>query len=300
MHSIASRLVAVPALLVLPLVFAAPASAQNQFFTATLDGLQETPPVVTPATGFGSFVIDTTANTLTFHIEFSGLLAPENNAHIHGFAPPGTPAGILYPLPAGSPKTGVITYLESEEQGILTGQTYVNVHSTMFPAGEIRGQIVPAIGPGEICIGDGSFTPCPCNNNNAGVLGGCLNSIGQAGTLTGGGFASLSLESFALTATGIPTGAAIFFQGDAVISPVVMGNGLRCAGGTLIRLKTTTATNGGTLVYPSGTDAPISVQGFVLQPGTRVYQAWYQDPNPGFCTQSGFNVTNAIVTTWTP
>lgn len=121
-------------------------AAQGAIFnyTATIDGLQEVPPVATPGSGSGTFVIDTDANTMSYNIVFGGLIGTETNAHIHGFAAPGVPAGVLHPLPTpGSPKIGVWNYLESQEANILAGLTYVNIHSSAYGGGEIRGQIVP-------------------------------------------------------------------------------------------------------------------------------------------------------------
>ena len=123
-------------------VAAGVASAATIPFSATINGGQETPPNASPGTGTGSFTMDTVANTLSFNITFSGLLAPESAAHIHGFAGPGVAAGILFGLPAGSPKIGVWNFTEAQEANIIAGLTYVNIHSTMFPGGEIRGQIL--------------------------------------------------------------------------------------------------------------------------------------------------------------
>jgi hypothetical protein len=281
--------------------FASRAGAQQLYYSALMDGAQETPPVATTATGFGSFVIDTAANTITYHIEFSGLTSAETAAHIHGFAPPGTPAGILFALPLGNPKIGTIQYNDPDEQNILAGLTYVNVHSSLFPNGEIRGQILATLPPAVACPGDGTLTTCPCGNNSpTGSNQGCINSLGTGGTLTASGFASLSSESLTLAATGIPTGMGVFFQGDSLMaSPVFQGNGLRCAGGALTRLKTTATQNNGTVVFPGANDPSASQQGQVTQPGTRIYQVWYTDPNPSFCVAT-FNVTNAIVVTWVP
>jgi len=121
-------------------LLAGTASAQN--FTATIDGLQEVPPVATPATGSATLVLDTAANTLSYNIVFANLIAPETAAHIHGFAPPGVAVGVLHPLPAGSPKIGVWNYAEAQEAGILDGLTYINIHTSFRPGGEIRGQIL--------------------------------------------------------------------------------------------------------------------------------------------------------------
>jgi hypothetical protein len=110
-------------------------------YSVALDGAQETPPNNSPATGSATIVIDTAANTLSYTVAYTGLTAPETAAHIHGFAPRGTAAGVLFPLPAGNPKAGVITYAEAQEANILAGLTYINIHSSTFPGGEIRGQI---------------------------------------------------------------------------------------------------------------------------------------------------------------
>jgi hypothetical protein len=119
-----------------------PAGAVVYEYCANLDGLQEVPPNPSPGTGYGTFTIDTDANTVSFNITFAGLIAPETAAHIHGYCPPGVACGVIFPLPLGSPKIGVWNYPETSEADILAGLTYVNVHSSQFPGGEIRGQIL--------------------------------------------------------------------------------------------------------------------------------------------------------------
>ena len=120
------------------------ASADSRLFvTVNLSGAQEFPSNASTATGAGTAIVDTTANTLTYHLTFSGLTGSETGAHIHGFAAPGANATVLTPLPAGSPKDGVWNYSQAQEAQILAGLTYFNVHSGGFPGGEIRGQIVP-------------------------------------------------------------------------------------------------------------------------------------------------------------
>ncbi|MEM7165167.1 MAG: CHRD domain-containing protein [Planctomycetota bacterium] len=109
-----------------------------------LSGLQEVPATPSSAFGCGRFIVDTTANTVTYRISYAGLLGAETVAHIHGPAPVGTNGGVAHALPAGSPKMGVWNYPEAQEADILAGSFYVNIHSAAFPGGEIRGQIVDA------------------------------------------------------------------------------------------------------------------------------------------------------------
>jgi hypothetical protein len=105
----------------------------------TLDGDQAG--VTTDAVGTGLFAINTPSDQLSYYVTFSGLSSAETGAHIHGYAPPGTSAGVLHTLPAGSPKLGLWSYPAADENNILDGLTYVNIHSTTYSAGEIRGQI---------------------------------------------------------------------------------------------------------------------------------------------------------------
>ncbi len=114
---------------------------------AFLDGAQEVPPVATIGQGAGVFQVDTQTNELRYYVVYNGLSSAETAAHLHGFALHGTNAGVRYPLPLGSPKVGIINYAESDEEAILTGRLYVNIHTVNNPGGEIRGQIVPQVVP---------------------------------------------------------------------------------------------------------------------------------------------------------
>lgn len=144
-------------------------------FAATIDGAQETPPVASPALASGTFTMDTVADTLSINIVIttpppSGEIA----AHIHGFAPPGVPAGIVFGLPLGSPKIAVWNFLPAQEANIISGLAYVNIHSAAFPGGEIRGQIlrVPSCGDGILDGGEA------CDDGNV-VNGDCCDSFCQ-------------------------------------------------------------------------------------------------------------------------
>ncbi len=162
-------------------------------YAATLDGLQPVPPTGSPGTGTGTFVVDDVANTVSYVIEFSGLLGTEVAAHIHGMAPPGTNAGVVHGLPLGSPKVGVWNYAEAQEADILAGLTYVNIHSTLFGGGEIRGQV-------EQSEAEGCRLNCPAGD------GGIVNMDGSGNhspDLDGNG--EVAVVDFALFATAFGT-----------------------------------------------------------------------------------------------
>jgi hypothetical protein len=103
------------------------------------------------------------------------LGSAQNAAHDHGFAPPGTPAGIKLVLPLGFHKNGVLAYGQADEANYLNGLSYVNIHTAGFGGGEIRGQIVPA--------GNNPTIYCTAKVNSQG----CLPQIGFTGHPTLGG-----------------------------------------------------------------------------------------------------------------
>jgi hypothetical protein len=150
------------------------------------------------------------------------------------------------------------------------------------------------------CAGDGSGTACPCGNPSpGGTPAGCLNSLGMGGKILSSGQASLANDTLVLRGSDMPSSSALYFQGTARVNGgagLVFGDGLRCAGGVIVRLglKTNVA---GASQYPSAGDPSVSVRGQVTLPGIRDYQVWYRNAAP-FCTPSTFNLTNGLEVTW--
>ncbi|MEO8148753.1 MAG: CHRD domain-containing protein [Bacteroidia bacterium] len=115
-------------------------------FDLNLDGLQETPPTVSTATGIGSVKINPTMDTLWYDIVYDGLSAPITGAHFHTGA-----IGVSGPVTInlssginGNRVSGTITGASLTPGFIndcLTGNIYANVHNANFPAGEIRSQM---------------------------------------------------------------------------------------------------------------------------------------------------------------
>jgi hypothetical protein len=126
-------------------------------FDASLTASQEVPQNASLAFGTGSALLTAAQNQADVTLTFSGLSSNANAAHIHGAAGPGTIAPIQIPLagvPAAtsgsiSPSPQTVSVTPTQAGYFLTDQMYMNVHSTMFSGGEIRGQL----------IGDGSLTP---------------------------------------------------------------------------------------------------------------------------------------------
>ena len=158
-------------LLVLIVFFGASYVSSGQVYWVSLSGPAEQPPNNSPGTGKALITIDAVANTMRVQTTFSGLVAGVTAAHIHAptaVAGAGT-AGVATTLPtfAGFP-SGVTagTYDQTFNMllassynpsyvtnnggttasafaalraAITAGKAYLNVHSTTFPGGEIRG-----------------------------------------------------------------------------------------------------------------------------------------------------------------
>lgn len=128
--------------------------AQRVCMGGTMDEAQQVPSTGSPATGNTTWIVDTQNNRATYFVEFSGLVAAQTAAHLHGFAPPGGGGPILINLGLGSPAIGVWNYAQPQESQFIAGQTYVNIHSSAHPMGEIRGQVVIDSTPTDCFAGD--------------------------------------------------------------------------------------------------------------------------------------------------
>ena len=147
----------------------APAFAEDVF--VRLKPFEEVPAL--SSTGAGTFFarIDAAAGTIAYRLSYSGLQGDVRQAHIHfgqrsvnggisvflcqtsfnpdatGLAPTcpqsGTVSGVLSADNVIGPAGQGISASEFAElvRAIRSGVAYVNVHSTTFPGGEIRGQL---------------------------------------------------------------------------------------------------------------------------------------------------------------
>jgi hypothetical protein len=157
-------------------VIALPAQAALLNFFANLNGLNENPGNTSPGTGTVSLQLNTVTDVLMGNIVFSGLTANTTAAHIHcclptPFAPGNVGVATLLPafpsFPLGvtngtDPFTLDLNLASSYNPAFITaqggslvtaeanfiaalesGRTYLNIHTTAFPGGEIRGFVVP-------------------------------------------------------------------------------------------------------------------------------------------------------------
>ncbi len=147
------------------------AHAQTFVYNTSLSGPNEEPPNASPGTGFSTVTLNLTLHTLRVVVNFSGLTGTVSAAHIH--AATATPfagtAGVATQTPTfsgfplgvtsgsydmtfdltmasswnsayitangGTPATAEMAF----SQALAQGRGYLNIHSSTFGGGEIRG-----------------------------------------------------------------------------------------------------------------------------------------------------------------
>jgi hypothetical protein len=160
--------------------------------------------------------------------------------------------------------------------------------------------------------GTGGVMACPCENPPSGPGRGCDNSDKTGGAvLAASGLASLSSDSLVFTTSGErETALSVVMQGNAsVAGGVVLGQGVRCLGGTIIRRLFHDDAKGGSVTLPNfaAGDPTVSRQskerGDEIKAGeSRWYLVYYRDPYVrGLCPKSRtFTSTQTGRVTWAP
>lgn len=113
---------------------------------AELSGEQQVPAIDSDASGLAALTLDEASSTLSLHVNTSRLDGA-SAAHLHnGYA--GSNGGVEIAL-AQDGANAAHWFAEdaplsaAQLDALLTGRTYVNVHSPANPGGELRGQVVP-------------------------------------------------------------------------------------------------------------------------------------------------------------
>lgn len=261
-----------------------------------MDDLQDVGGVGSTATWTFSGLVPGAYNVFTY------AWAPDNGTYTTNITPGGTMdtqvSGGSWPGGHALGTTHALHCVTVDSSGTLVLEV---VTATGF--GSVNGfQLVPkssacggAVPWTAFCFCDGAGTAAPCGNLG-GSGNGCANGADPAGAnLVATGSATpggLALEASGL----VPGQPGLYFQGDNEVNGglgVSFGDGLRCAGGAVVRLQILTASTTGT----SATTVDLFVAGGITPGDIKSYQLWYRDPAGSPCG-AGFNLTNGITVVW--
>ena len=167
----------------LALSIASVAQAAPIAFGTVLSGLNENPPNASPGTGVALVFYDPVAHTLQVNAVFADLIGNTTASHIHCCTTPNLNAGVATQTPSfpgfplgvtagvynsavfdltlaaswnaafiaangGSPATAEAAFAA----GLVNGLTYFNIHTNVFPGGEIRGQLAAVPEPATLAL----------------------------------------------------------------------------------------------------------------------------------------------------
>ena len=113
-------------------------------FITSLSGAQENPPVLTVAGGNANFAVDLNSGQISGDVTTSDITA--NAAHIH-IGDPGINGAIIIGLTQTASGSGIWTVAPNtaltatQLTALRVGGLYVNVHTDLYPGGQIRGQL---------------------------------------------------------------------------------------------------------------------------------------------------------------
>ncbi len=151
-----------------------------------VDGPSEVPNV--GSSGIGSGFLTFLGSEMLYNINFARLTSSATMAHVHGPADATHTAPVLFPLSGATNTSGTLSGSQiltpTDVDKILSGNTYINIHTLTNGGGEIRGQILPqqyqvimtAAGEGPSVVSEGF------GHGLLSVAGGQLNySFGYAG-----------------------------------------------------------------------------------------------------------------------
>ncbi len=119
---------------------------------------------ISPASGFSTLRLGGDEKSAVIRFTYANLTTPETSAHIHGPADPGQAGQILFDFdtaPKQADGSFIWTFtnignttVSQIVQALKSGRLYINIHSSRYPSGEIRGHY-------GLITGSQTFTPPP-------------------------------------------------------------------------------------------------------------------------------------------
>jgi hypothetical protein len=115
--------------------------------TTVLSGAEESPPNNSLASGSATFTLNDAHTAMSYVVNFTALEAGLTGAHLHrSSVGPGGALSIGLAPPVGATSatfSGNLAGLSAATVAdLLAGHYYLNIHSTVYPDGEIRGTLV--------------------------------------------------------------------------------------------------------------------------------------------------------------
>jgi hypothetical protein len=146
-----------------------------KMYAATLSGAQETPAVTTAGTGNGMAIVNYARTQVQYHLTTS--LTP-TQAHFHQAAA-GVAGPIVIPItPVGMVMSGTAALTPTLASNLERGLLYMNVHTTAFSGGEVRGQVIGFDETLYTAVLTGAEETPPVTTTATGGLGVMLNAAG--------------------------------------------------------------------------------------------------------------------------
>ena len=138
------------------LVLGAGAAYADTGFSCNLSSVQEVPANASTASGTATFVLNVAQTSLSVNVQFVNLIGTYTASHLHSPGAAGVNAPVRFPFVCTTTNGGhngtfngfwnqvsTPTLASGDVTNLLNQLIYVNIHSTSFPGGEIRGQIEP-------------------------------------------------------------------------------------------------------------------------------------------------------------
>jgi len=138
------------------------ASAQIYHFDSNLDPFQEVPPHNTPGYGSADLTLDASSGTVSIDATtgmYADLLAGATTVRLQDAAV-GANGPILMTFTLDTPGNtsgtfsgaGSATLTAAQINDMVNGNTYLNITDSVFPSGEIRGQVLAVPEPASLAL----------------------------------------------------------------------------------------------------------------------------------------------------
>jgi CHRD domain/PEP-CTERM motif len=132
------------------LLGAVSAQAAMWKFDVVLDGLQEVPPIASAGYGSAMAMLDDATGMIDISGSFADMLGTSIDARLYGPAAAGANGASIFALTYDVGVTsgnfsGSNTLAAANITNALNDLTYINIRSTLFPNGELRGQLIDAM-----------------------------------------------------------------------------------------------------------------------------------------------------------